>query len=221
MTLAIAQSSRMIQEGWWDWSIWLTGEDDEIGDVDTVVYHLHPTFPDPERTVTDRTNRFRLQARGWGEFMIRARVNLKNGTTADLSHWLELSEPEPAATPASRTQRVYLSHSAVDAPMAEAVKSALRAEGLEVVSDSDSIPVGSSFSGHLTDLIESADRVVAVVSDSTGPWVESEVKKAEELHIPVSVVGVGEQLPQWASPSVVLKPELDADDISAALRGRL
>lgn len=221
MTLAIAQSSQMVQEGWWDWSIWLSGDDDEIDAVESVVYHLHPTFPNPERTVTDQTSRFRLQARGWGEFMIRATVSLRDGTTADLSQWLDLSEPDTAATPASRAQRVYLSHSAVDAPMAEAVKSALLAEGLEVVSDSDSIPVGSSLSGHLTDLIESADKVVAVVSDSTGPWVESEVKMAEQLHIPVSVVGVGERLPEWASPSVVLKPELDADDVSAALRGRL
>lgn len=42
--------------------------------VSRVVYHLHPTFPDPDREITDRENNFQLLVVGWGQFNLSADV---------------------------------------------------------------------------------------------------------------------------------------------------
>jgi hypothetical protein len=48
--------------------------DDSLDKVERVVYHLHPTFPKPDREVADRKNRFELRTRAWGEFNLSADV---------------------------------------------------------------------------------------------------------------------------------------------------
>ena len=39
-----------------------------------VVYHLHPTFPNPDREVSDRNSSFELLTAGWGQFNLSADV---------------------------------------------------------------------------------------------------------------------------------------------------
>jgi hypothetical protein len=39
-----------------------------------VVYHLHPTFPNPDREVSDRQSGFELLTAGWGQFNLSADV---------------------------------------------------------------------------------------------------------------------------------------------------
>jgi hypothetical protein len=39
-----------------------------------VVYHLHPTFPNPDREVSDRQSSFELLTAGWGQFNLSADV---------------------------------------------------------------------------------------------------------------------------------------------------
>jgi len=53
----------------------LDADDDATLDAVTkVVYHLHPTFLDPERVVTDRKKQFPLETRVWGQFGLSADV---------------------------------------------------------------------------------------------------------------------------------------------------
>jgi hypothetical protein len=53
----------------------LDADSDEILDkVERVVYHLHPTFPNPDREVIEHKRHFELRARGWGEFNLTADV---------------------------------------------------------------------------------------------------------------------------------------------------
>ena len=52
--------------------------DDILDKVECVVYHLHPTFPNPDRKVSDRQNRFRLKTSAWGEFNLSADVYFVN-----------------------------------------------------------------------------------------------------------------------------------------------
>jgi hypothetical protein len=47
-----------------------------LDNVKKVVYHLHPTFPNPDREITDRKRRFELKTRAWGEFNLSADVYL-------------------------------------------------------------------------------------------------------------------------------------------------
>jgi len=42
--------------------------------VSKVVYHLHPTFPNPDREVTTRDNNFEFMTYAWGQFNLTADV---------------------------------------------------------------------------------------------------------------------------------------------------
>ncbi|GAA4529648.1 pYEATS domain-containing protein [Amycolatopsis samaneae] len=58
--------------------VFLEGEEDsDLDHVEKVVYHLHPTFYNPVRTVTDRRTNFELMTAAWGMFPLRADVYLK------------------------------------------------------------------------------------------------------------------------------------------------
>lgn len=48
-----------------------------LQNVERVVYHLHPSFPHPDREVKDSKNRFELRIRAWGEFNLTADVFVK------------------------------------------------------------------------------------------------------------------------------------------------
>jgi hypothetical protein len=222
MTLNIAQSCEQVDQGWWNWSVWLDGPSEELDNVESVTYLLHSTFPNPVREIVDRDNAFRLDARGWGEFMIRATVLFRDGATRQLSHWLVLESGDTLRADTPSGEVVYVSHAAVDTPVANAVKQVLTDDGFVVMTDTDAI-AESSVQSQLVELIESADRVVGIVSDSSGPWVEWELELANKLEVPVTVVGVAGRgpLPDWAQPNIVVKQEMELEDLTAVLRGRL
>ena len=100
MALTIEQDFNYKGDDYWRWSIWLGGPDEEVAAVDHVVYTLHPTFPNPVRTVTDRSSRFRLDTAGWGTFLIYAKVVGRDKQEQHLQHQLELSYPDDAPAPA-------------------------------------------------------------------------------------------------------------------------
>ena len=58
--------------------------------VNKVTYILHPTFPDPERTVSRTINnpKCQLVIWAWGVFTVRALVEDKQGQTIHLEHYL-------------------------------------------------------------------------------------------------------------------------------------
>ena len=84
----------------WRWWIWIEGTDAELDQIDHVVYVLHPTFTNPVRTTSNRDDKFRLEAFGWGTLTIYARVVRKNRTEINLSHDLVLEYPVGFRNPA-------------------------------------------------------------------------------------------------------------------------
>ena len=48
--------------------------------VEKVVYHLHPSFPDPDRETTDRAGNFPMTTYGWGQFNLSADVHFEDGS---------------------------------------------------------------------------------------------------------------------------------------------
>jgi transcription initiation factor IIF auxiliary subunit len=92
--LRIQQGYHYQGDDWWDWWVWVEGPDEVLDEVAFVEYTLHPTFPNPVRTVRDRTTKFRLDTRGWGVFTIYVKVVAKDGSAVMLSHALELSYPD-------------------------------------------------------------------------------------------------------------------------------
>ncbi|MGW1774709.1 pYEATS domain-containing protein [Streptomyces sp. NPDC002104] len=59
----------------------LEGDSDaDLDRVTKVVYHLHPTFRDPDRTITDRAGGFELTTAAWGTFNLTADVYVRGAT---------------------------------------------------------------------------------------------------------------------------------------------
>ena len=50
MNLRTAQDQKYIEKGWWEWSVWIEGPNNELDEVEEVTYKLHRTFTNPVRT---------------------------------------------------------------------------------------------------------------------------------------------------------------------------
>ncbi|MGQ0799390.1 MAG: pYEATS domain-containing protein [Pseudomarimonas sp.] len=90
VSLRIAQDSHYDGDDWWTWSIWIAGSAEALDGIERVEYQLHPTFPNPQRTVCHRPSQFKLNASGWGVFTIHAQVIARDGRVSKLSHRLQL-----------------------------------------------------------------------------------------------------------------------------------
>ena len=92
--IRIEQKVDKASEEWFDWSVYLEPVDRGINilnQIESVKYHLHPTFPDP-KPITNANNNFKLDANGWGEFEIKADIKLKNGQKITKYHWLKFNK---------------------------------------------------------------------------------------------------------------------------------
>ncbi|HWD92262.1 MAG TPA: pYEATS domain-containing protein [Verrucomicrobiae bacterium] len=98
--MKIAQDFEYQGDDWWKWWIWIDATDAELNQIDQVVYNLHSTFPEPVRTVKDRSSKFRLKTAGWGVFRIYADVFLEEGPPKRLIHDLVLRYPNGTPTKA-------------------------------------------------------------------------------------------------------------------------
>ena len=58
--------------------------------IRSVKYTLHPTFPDPIRSIESKTSKFTLFSSGWGGFSIKIRVNYEDSTPFTTSYVLHL-----------------------------------------------------------------------------------------------------------------------------------
>ncbi|MFN2507316.1 MAG: pYEATS domain-containing protein [Chthoniobacterales bacterium] len=94
MNLFVAQNQKYEGDHWWKWSLWIEGSDDDLDRIESVTYTLHPTFPEPIRTVTDPTTKFQLRCSGWGVFRIPVEVRLKGGGIIQLKHDLQFTFPQ-------------------------------------------------------------------------------------------------------------------------------
>lgn len=94
VNLIVAQNQKYEGDNWWKWSLWIEGSNEDLDRIDSVTYTLHPTFPEPIRTVTDRASKFQLRCSGWGVFLIPIKVRLKNSRTIALQHQLQFTLPD-------------------------------------------------------------------------------------------------------------------------------
>ncbi len=96
----IQQHDEFEGNDWWTWAVWVEGSAEALDKIAYVEWTLHPTFSDPIRKVRNRAEKFRLVTGGWGEFQIRARVEMKDGNTVSLRHNLRLRYPDGTETSA-------------------------------------------------------------------------------------------------------------------------
>jgi hypothetical protein len=186
----------------WNWSVWLEGPPDELDDVESVTYFLHSTFPDPIRTVTERNTKFKLEATGWGMFTINLEIQRKHGRPLQRSHDLVLEYPKASGARVEkhrkdRKARVFLASSVADRVVVSSLREALEKEGFELATESD-LPSGVPFDVSMQQALRASDAAIAIVSDLTSPYVESEIQMAKSLNVPILPVrvGLGSDMPE-------------------------
>lgn len=201
MPLSVRQSSTYQGSDWWDWSVWIDGSQRELNRVESVIYKLHETFPEPLQTRSDRTDKFRLSSAGWGGFTIGVQVRTRDGETINFEHPLLLEYPKEAQSRGLALEkhqpRVFLSYAAADKKAAMALEKNLRSEGYAIVKSNDS-GLGSTWRDSIFEAIKSADAVVMIASDATSDFVNSEIELARKLDRPVVpvITEVAENLPE-------------------------
>jgi caspase domain-containing protein/pYEATS domain-containing protein involved in immunity len=86
--LNASNTSRKLREDLWEWTVFVEADPATLGLINCVEYTLHPTFPDPVRTICSPSNSFALSTQGWGTFEIKIRVLFKDGSDRRLTHQL-------------------------------------------------------------------------------------------------------------------------------------
>ena len=88
-------TSRPAGDRRWDWAIFIDPQSSYLDQIKCVEYTLHPTYPDPVRTVCvlgSIDQPFVLRSNGWGTFRIEVRVLYRDGSIRELGHDLEFHD---------------------------------------------------------------------------------------------------------------------------------
>jgi hypothetical protein len=210
------QETKQIGPDWWSWAVWLDGAPGELDLVEKVTYYLHPTFPEPVQIRTSRQAGFRIEGKGWGEFTVRARVDVKDGRHEIFVLPLRFGSSENRIP---LVPTLFISHSLVDAEAAQTVRHALTDElRLKFVEPEPEPGLGISIESQIQD----SDALIAIFSDERSLWVERDIDTAEKLGVPIVPVVVGsfQKLPgHLAARSVIRLDEVSlASSLKAALR---
>jgi len=186
MALSIRQDDAATDRSepyYWQWRVWIEGDDRELDEIDSVRYQLHRTFREPTRVVTDRSSKFALSSMGWGEFTIYAAVQFKDPAREEqpLVHWLRLGgtpkDSPTTTTLAGATPGVFLSSSFADTHLAKQIADALRTRQVRVIDPNEPKPPGISFAGSVASKLDEADIAVVIVGERTSEWSKWETEK--------------------------------------------
>jgi hypothetical protein len=220
MSYRIAQDFEYVGKDYWRWWAWIEADDAELDKVKEVVWLLHPSFKQPRRVATERSDNFRLNTAGWGIFLLRAEVVLANGEKRQLTHNLRLEYPEPA--PVRRPRKVYLSYSQQDSRVAAKLRAGLENAGLEVL-DQTRLSESEPMSEALRRMMEQCDVVIGLLcEDEISPWVSDEIKTAVTSSKPTFVLlpagASSVELPKGVQTLTVDVDRLDPTAIAEFLR---
>lgn len=200
MSLSLRQSAKPKpgMKDYWEWAVWLDGPDEEIAEVESVDYRLHPTFPRPHRTSTSAQTRFRITSYGWGEFLLFSTVHFKDGRSETLEHWIHLRGSGDGGTSSAKSpSRIYLTYTAGDTGPAQEARASLMAQGIEVLT-SDDLASGVPWQVALSEMIGSADAVVVLAPEHESQAIAIDMQIARDLKItmlPVVLGGRSSHLP--------------------------
>lgn len=175
----VEQTSNQVSERRWEWAIWLVGSDDELDEVEKVVYHLHPTFSQPVVEVSDRDTSFRFETSGWGTFVIKVQVIKKDGDEVMMRHRLRFARTEPT---------VFVSATAAEEKEVEEVKEIMK--GLHIgVSTSLDVAWDEDPLSEARQRIDLAKAVILINGTEPSRWVFEEIEAAKALGKPIVSIG--------------------------------
>ena len=219
MQVKVRNSSTPQGRDRWSWSLWIEAEPEDLDKIDHVEYVLHPTFPQPIRVVRDRASNFKLDSKGWGEFMVHAKVVTKDGKTIILNHWLALrgrAKPGDEQSDISEKPTVFVSYSKADYQLAASIRRLLEGRGIEVLSE-DQLDAGEYIQSSIRSLIGKSDAVLALISEDPSSWVLHEISEAQKQQVPVLplLLGKDASLPDSIAEAQTTRIE-NADDTQQA-----
>ena len=90
----LAQDYKYTGDDYWDWSLWIEANENDLDKINNVIYNLHYTFNEPVKIIDTRQNKFKLTTSGWGTFTIYVIINFKDKSVLELEHELELAYPD-------------------------------------------------------------------------------------------------------------------------------
>jgi hypothetical protein len=79
----------------YEWRIFVDEPQSVLNTIASVDYLLHPTFPQPSQSSSDRSKQFDLTASGWGGFTVLITVHFTNGSDAQTTYFLDLTKSWP------------------------------------------------------------------------------------------------------------------------------
>lgn len=82
---------------YYEWRVFVDESPAVLAAISRVDYALHPTFPNPFQSSSDRANQFELRSAGWGSFTVAATIRYSDGRQARISYLLDVGKPWPAA----------------------------------------------------------------------------------------------------------------------------
>jgi hypothetical protein len=200
MTIQVKQDSNYRGNSWWNWSVWLDGTDEELGQIEYVEYTLHPTFPQPVHRIANLETGFQLKTSGWGSFMISLEIKYKDGGSKKLTHWLMLNYPNKKEPMEAKQVVVYITTGIADISFARALRKELRNHGVKAVMLDDQL-AGLPFEESLNSLLEGVTHAVIIISKNASPWTANEievinaVKKYKTLQLIPVIIGTDTNLP--------------------------
>jgi YEATS family len=69
--------------------VWVDSDYPEaLAQIQNVTYHLHPSFKEPNRTVSASESEFALATSAWGQFMLHATVKMKDGSSVNIERYI-------------------------------------------------------------------------------------------------------------------------------------
>ena len=219
MAVEIKQGSQPVTSRRWNWSIKVEGPAEELDELESVTYELHPTFKDPIRLIDDRESGFELTGTAWGEFMVHVTLRRKDGSSEERNHWLRLAPGAPQkdekivsrALFKSEAPTVFLSAGMADLDQANKLKDALDKLGIVTLTHSD-INTGADWQSELHSMLEKADVGVALLSSEASHRVQSEVAELRGWQKPVVPVMYGNEAEVPTSMQDLKGIRIAADD---------
>ncbi len=167
----IEQTAEQQDERYWKWSIWIEGTKQELGSIAKVVYHLHPTYKKPIVERTNSRTKFRLNSSGWGTFVVKADLHLKDGSVRQMRHRLRFSRAEP---------KVFVSSAARDTRALDHVRDAVSRLHIGVETAADVEP-GEDPASTIQQSIDQAKAYILLDGDTPNRWVMEEMAAARAL----------------------------------------
>lgn len=177
--MKIHQTSSKISDNRWKWSISLQASQEELDSVEKVIYHLHPTFPNPVVERTNRSDNFELKSSGWGTFVVRIEVHFKDKHTEELRHRLVFKRDKP---------KLFLSHSASeDDALLVTIKEEADRLGWEVSTANDISP-GEDWEYGINQQIDNSELFVLLSGETPSRFAMHEFQTAKQLGKPTLVM---------------------------------